>query len=208
MTTQDIRFKAKQARQGDKNALSALQKRYIKVVKQANERLLRLEKSGFESEAYKIAMREIMSIHPTKSGRYTTRIKNIDTTELEHLLISAERFLVFQTSQVAGQKKFLTNTIKSIRAKGINITNSQQMLDLMTSDFFAEFIQYDSEEALKTFADMANEGITLKDVKRLYDQYLTNKLDWIDITQDWEDITNAQKNKRRNKSKRKKRNRR
>ena len=190
MTKQEIRRLTRKAQDGDRKAETQLRRRLNQAAKEANQRLRRLEKYGLTgSAAYQIAKEQARQFRNT--GYFTKNSKRGKIAEVAQELQAVENFLKFQTSTAKGERRHINNVMRAIRDNGIPVKNAQQMYDLMATDFFADFVDYDSWDALRAFAEMADKNITVNDLERIYDEYLNKQHDFVTITLDWEEIIDA-----------------
>lgn len=190
MTKQEIRRLLRQAQSGNRKAETQLRRRLTQTAKEANQRLRRLEKYNLTgSAAYQIAKEQAKEFRNT--GYFTKNAKRGKITDIAAELQAVENFLKFQTSTVKGERRHVNSVIRAIRDNGIAVQNAQQMYDLMATDFFAEFVDYDSWDALRAFAEMADKNITRRDLERIYEEYLNKQYDFVTITLDWKEIIDA-----------------
>ena len=123
---------------GDKNALSTVKNLYRKLAKTANQRLLRLEKAGFEttSNAYEWAAYYLQDYKKGNKLRFSENPTNMDIDEILETYRVARHFVAKETSTVRGVKYARKRLIDAVEEMGYEIPENdlQKFYEFVNSD--------------------------------------------------------------------------
>lgn len=177
----------------DKAARTEIERLNRLYAKRANERIRQLEKAGFTKTAALTRARDWLEENMglkegSKRVRFKAKGKSIysTTAQLEELV----KFLNWQTSTPAGERKRRANIIKAMRENGINITDEDEYLDFLDSDAWEEYRLIDSRDFEKRADEVIAQGGKVSDLEKLWNKYKDRKdYDAFKIWDDWERVT-------------------
>ena len=189
---QQIRRISNRAMRGDAVAESKLRSELTRLGKQANKKLKALEREGLEaSPAYKLAIEDLKYVRRMRQGRSRVRYPesnlSLDINEVTNALWSVANFLGRKTSTVKGFKSYLEGRRKVFENMGIDIKGREELFDeFMSTDWFNEFVKFDSTAAFTTMDEMIDNGVSVDKVKQLFKDYVEGNIDFIAATYEWE----------------------
>lgn len=174
------------------NKMTIEQKRQAvkKLAKTANQRLLRLERSGYTQYAYRKASRNLMNF---EKPRFSENLKNANKYQIQKELLALEDFLQRSTSTVSGAKKAHQRALATLKkdritasgqyARGLDINkvNSQDFFDFLNSVEYKNMERLVASEDLQEFyVDVAGE-IPDSVLMKLFDDFIALKVGWNDL---------------------------
>ena len=118
-----LRSLLRSANSGNKNSLETLQSHARKLGKRANQRMLRLERSGLDYYAYDRAS-EFLKTEMMRN-RFPESVKSMDTGDIVRSIEEAQKFLSSPTSLVSEQKKIRKNRLEGFKAANIEVPDDQ-----------------------------------------------------------------------------------
>lgn len=188
MTNSQIRALS---RSNNPDAQDKLRKELSRLSREANKRMSNLEKKGQEGLnkfAYARAKRELkkMGLTKYKSG------KNIPLSTITKQLYSANRFLAAKTSTITGQKELRRKAIKNIRNAGVKISYGQEdaFFRFISEDLVQELKDvYDSGRIFQQVMDAINEGKTIQDLEKAWQQYEKGEITADVAWEQWTDVS-------------------
>lgn len=190
-TTQSIRTLTTKALKGDSTAEAELRSRANKIAKQANRRILNLERGGLTaSPAYKLAKDDIFYIKRKRKGlktRYPETNASLSIIEVEAILESANTFLERKTSTASGYKSYVAKRKAGLAKIGLSTEGREELVnEFLNTDWFNEFKRFDSVDAIREVDRLADSGIDPEEIEELYKQYLEGKKSFTEVVYDWE----------------------
>ena len=111
------------ANSGNKDLLQILQAQARKLGKRANQRMLRLERSGLDYYAYDRAS-EFLKTEMMRN-RFPESVKTMDPTDIVRSIEEAQKFLSSKTSLVSEQKKIREARLEGFKAANIEVPEDQ-----------------------------------------------------------------------------------
>lgn len=177
MDINTLRQLERDARKGDITAKEKIMQVARKDIKKANARLLNLEKRGVKSEAYERALYDI------EDGK---RWKNPKTIEQAvERIQQTEYFMNLKTSTYRGWKSYQNNLYRSFEKIGVKVSDRETFNEFLNSDFFNDFVTFDSDRALKDGSEAFEEkGLSIAGLNKAYEEYKNNKN--VSLTDAWE----------------------
>lgn len=166
-----------------------------KLAKRANERLASMERSDYETAAYKKATYYINEVSDVASNNRFSRKKNIDIDDLYDQLKQERQFLASKTSTLSGENKRRDKIYTTLTENNI-ITPPAENEDAFKKKFL-DFLDDDVwKEVKKTIytPDILNEagealkaGASMEELQEAFNNYLegTSDSDPISIWEDW-----------------------
>lgn len=118
-----LRSLLRSANSGNKDSLQTLQAQARKLGKRANQRMLRLERSGLDYYAYDRAS-EFLKTEMMRN-RFPESVKTMDPTDIVRSIEEAQKFLSSPTSLVSEQKKIRKNRLEGFKAANIEVPEDQ-----------------------------------------------------------------------------------
>lgn len=118
-----LRSLLRSANSGNKDSLQTLQAQARKLGKRANQRMLRLERSGLDYYAYDRAS-EFLKTEMMRN-RFPESVKSMDTADIVRSIEEAQKFLSSPTSLVSEQKKIRKNRLEGFKAANIEVPEDQ-----------------------------------------------------------------------------------
>lgn len=118
-----LRSLLRSANSGNKDSLQTLQAQARKLGKRANQRMLRLERSGLDYYAYDRAS-EFLKTEMMRN-RFPESVKSMDPTDIVRSIEEAQKFLSSPTSLVSEQKKIRKNRLEGFKAANIEVPEDQ-----------------------------------------------------------------------------------
>lgn len=118
-----LRSLLRSANSGNKDSLQTLQAQAHKLGKRANQRMLRLERSGLDYYAYDRAS-EFLKTEMMRN-RFPESVKSMDPTDIVRSIEEAQKFLSSKTSLVSEQKKIRKNRLEGFKSANIEVPEDQ-----------------------------------------------------------------------------------
>lgn len=118
-----LRSLLRSANSGNKDSLQTLQAQARKLGKRANQRMLRLERSGLDYYAYDRAS-EFLKTEMMRN-RFPESVKSMDAADIVRSIEEAQKFLSSPTSLVSEQKKIRKNRLEGFRSANIEVPDDQ-----------------------------------------------------------------------------------
>lgn len=118
-----LRSLLRSANSGNKDSLQILQAQARKLGKRANQRMLRLERSGLDYYAYDRTS-EFLKTEMMRN-RFPESVKSMDTADIVRSIEEAQKFLSSPTSLVSEQKKIRKNRLEGFKAANIEVPEDQ-----------------------------------------------------------------------------------
>lgn len=118
-----LRSLLRSANSGNKESLQTLQAQARKLGKRANQRMLRLERSGLDYHAYDRAS-EFLKTEMMRN-RFPESVKSMDPTDIVRSIEEAQKFLSSKTSLVSEQKKIREARLEGFRSANIEVPDDQ-----------------------------------------------------------------------------------
>lgn len=118
-----LRSLLRSANSGNQQSLQTLQAQARKLGKRANQRMLRLERSGLDYYAYDRAS-EFLKTEMMRN-RFPESVKSMDTADIVRSIEEAQKFLSSPTSLVSEQKKIRKNRLEGFKAANIEVPEDQ-----------------------------------------------------------------------------------
>lgn len=118
-----LRSLLRSANSGSKDSLQTLQAQARKLGKRANQRMLRLERSGLDYYAYDRAS-EFLKTEMMRN-RFPESVKSMDPTDIVRSIEEAQKFLSSPTSLVSEQKKIRKARLEGFRSANIEVPDDQ-----------------------------------------------------------------------------------
>ena len=118
-----LRSLLRSANSGNKDSLQILQAQARKLGKRANQRMLRLERSGLDYYAYDRAS-EFLKTEMMRN-RFPESVKTMDAGDIVRSIEEAQKFLSSPTSLVSEQKKIRKNRLEGFKAANIKVPDDQ-----------------------------------------------------------------------------------
>lgn len=148
-STYELRKLAADAQyRNDKDALATLTQINLRLKREANNRLERLERAGYKQYAYDLATTY------TRTAYKTNRFKGIeitDPTDLRKQIVQMQTFLSKRTSFVVGQKEVEKARYDAFRAKpafkGVSDIKLKKFLKFMGNRTIRDFVNEGSFES-------------------------------------------------------------
>lgn len=118
-----LRSLLRSANSGNKDSLQTLQAQARKLGKRANQRMLRLERSGLDYYAYDRAS-EFLKTEMMRN-RFPEWVKSMDPRDIVRSIEEAQKFLSSPTSLVSEQKKIREARLEGFRSANIEVPDDQ-----------------------------------------------------------------------------------
>lgn len=118
-----LRSLLRSANSGNKDSLETLQAQARKLGKRANQRMLRLERSGLDYYAYDRAS-EFLKTEMMRN-RFPESVKSMDAADIVRTIEEAQKFLSSKTSLVSEQKKIREARLEGFRSANIEVPEDQ-----------------------------------------------------------------------------------
>ena len=145
----------------------------------ANSRLREIEKHGYDTPAYRIAMSDIRSFGTGKRFTTTNRKqgRRLSDNELNIQLASVVSFLDNQSSTIRGYRETLRRVQDKFREKGIIIPDNemQDFLNFLNSSQFKSMsMRAPSDEIIDDFLSAFDEGFNMSQIMTHYSYFLNS----------------------------------
>lgn len=118
-----LRSLLRSANSGNNDSLQTLQAQARKLGKRANQRMLRLERSGLDYYAYDRAS-EFLKTEMMRN-RFPESVKSMDAADIVRSIEEAQKFLSNPSSLVSEQKKIRKNRLEGFRSANIEVPEDQ-----------------------------------------------------------------------------------
>lgn len=143
----------------------------------ANSRLREIEKHGYVTPAYRMAMSDIRSF--ATGQRFTTtnrkQKRRLSDNELNIQLAAVVSFLDNQSSTITGYKETLRRVQEKFRDKGVIIPDDkmQDFLNFLNSSQFKSMsMRAPSDEIIDDFLSAFDEGFNMEQIMTQYNYFL------------------------------------
>lgn len=145
----------------------------------ANSRLREIEKHGYMTPAYKMAMSDIRSFGTGQRFTLTNRKqgRRLSSNELNIQLASVISFLDNQSSTITGYRETLRRVQDKFREKGVIIPDNemQDFLNFLNSSQFNSMsMRAPSDEIIDDFLSAFDEGFNMSQIMTQYGYFLNN----------------------------------
>lgn len=149
-----------------------LQKQLERITRVANDRMRRLEKAGYNTQALEIAKEDLQR---TTGNRRFSKSKGLTEQEKRREIRNALKFINYQTSTVKGENLRVRRVIGTLKDKSY-------ISDNVRDEDFAKFLKSSAWETLK--------GIDSGQIFAEVSSALTSGKDIDDLIEDFEDWLN------------------
>ena len=157
-------------------SLDEIERERVRMVNQANARLRRLEKKGYDRYAYERAM-----LYLKQSGK-GTRFKRKKPSSPDEILSQVDaltRFLESKTSTISGLENVEAKAVAQFEVRGFELKNKKEFFNFLSSSIYGELLkkQYASS-LLQEFYDKAQSlNYSDTDIKELLEMYRRGETD-------------------------------
>lgn len=157
-------------------SLDEIERERVRMVNQANARLRRLEKKGYDRYAYERAM-----LYLKQSGK-GTRFKRKKPSSPDETLSQVDaltRFLESRTSTVTGLEKVEEKSVEQFKVRGFELKNKKEFFNFLSSSVYSELLKKHYASALlQEFYDKAQSlNYSDADIKELLEMYRRGETD-------------------------------
>lgn len=118
-----LRSLLRSANSGNNDSLETLQEQARKLGKRANQRMLRLERSGLDYYAYDRASAFLKT--EMMRNRFPESVKTMDAGDIVRSIEEAQKFLSSPTSLVSEQKKIREARLEGFKSANIEVPEDQ-----------------------------------------------------------------------------------
>lgn len=157
-------------------SLDEIERERVRMVNQANARLRRLEKKGYDRYAYERAM-----LYLKQSGK-GTRFKRKKPSSPDEILSQVDaltRFLESKTSTVTGLEKVEAKAVAQFEARGFALKNKKEFFNFLSSSIYRELLQkHYASGLLQEFYDKAqSQNYSDAEIRELLEEYRRGETD-------------------------------
>ena len=145
------------------------------LAKQANQRLVRLERAGQTQYAYGIARKYLQDIGRNRFAETEKRIKNLTRSQLTGEINAAIEFLTAKTSTLSGIKAVQKSAVDRLRAMGYNVDNGDFFAFLKSDEYKAALRKITSDEIMRQLDEALYNGVSLDTIIADYRDYLAGE---------------------------------
>lgn len=152
---------------------------YKREAAKANARLLALERAGIENYVYKQAQSYNENELDRNSNRFYSGTRFQDEDDLDYALQQVLIFNKAKTSFVKGHKEDVERRKELLQRDSLQFTDEtlQKFTDFLYSQQFKTLKQLaDSNQVLEDFNKAIDEGFTVKQIMKQYQQFLTSDM--------------------------------
>lgn len=157
-------------------SLDEIEHERVRMVNQANARLRRLEKKGYDRYAYERAM-----LYLKQSGKGTRfkRKKPSSPAEILSQVDALTRFLESKTSTVSGLEKVEAKAVAQFEARGFELKNKKEFFNFLSSSIYRELLQkHYASGLLQEFYDKAqSQNYSDAEIRELLEEYRRGETD-------------------------------
>lgn len=157
-------------------SLDEIERERVRMVNQANARLRRLEKKGYDRYAYERAM-----LYLKQSGK-GTRFKRKKPSSPDEILSQVDaltRFLESKTSTVTGLEKVEAKAVAQFESRGFELKNKKEFFNFLSSSIYRELLQkHYASGLLQEFYDKAqSQNYSDAEIRELLEEYRRGETD-------------------------------
>lgn len=193
-TQQQLRNLEYRAGRGDAAAEAELRSLARSMAKRANQRMVELEKAGYETAALNRAQYWLNEIRGR--NRYRENVKTLDMDILMDELEKSSQFLRWQTSTVAGENRRRKKILDALKDKGIEVKNEKIFLEFLDSDIWNEFKKYIGTDLQRIAGEVLETQEDLDNLKQMFKRYQEGRIGAVEFIRQMENIQSMRKEER------------
>lgn len=193
-TQQQLRNLEYRAGRGDAAAEAELRSLARSMAKRANQRMVELEKAGYETAALNRSQYWLNEIRGR--NRYRENVKTLDMDILMDELEKSSQFLRWQTSTVAGENRRRKKILAALEDKGIEIKNEKIFLEFLDSDMWNEFKKYIGTDLQRIAGEVLETQEDLDNLKQMFKRYQEGRIGAVEFIRQMENIQSMRKEER------------
>lgn len=193
-TQQQLRNLEYRAGRGDAAAEVELRALARTMAKRANQRMVELEKAGYETAALNRAQYWLNEIRGR--NRYREHVKTMPLDTLMDELEKSTQFLRWQTSTVGGENKRRKKILDALKDKGIEVKNGKIFLEFLDSDIWNEFKKYIGTDLQRIAGEVLETQEDLDNLKQMFKRYQEGRIGAVEFIRQMENIQSMRKEER------------
>lgn len=193
-TQQQLRNLEYRAGRGDAAAEAELRALARTMAKRANQRMVELEKAGYETAALNRAQYWLNEIRGR--NRYREHVKTMPLDTLMDELEKSTQFLRWQTSSVGGENKRRKKILAALKDKGIEVKNEKIFLEFLDSDIWNEFKKYIGTDLQRIAGEVIETQEDLDNLKQMFKRYQEGRIGAVEFIRQMENIQSMRKEER------------
>lgn len=193
-TQQQLRNLEYRAGRGDAAAEAELRALARTMAKRANQRMVELEKAGYETAALNRAQYWLNEIRGR--NRYREHVKTMPLDTLMDELEKSTQFLRWQTSTVGGENKRRKKILDALKDKGIEVKNEKIFLEFLDSDIWNEFKKYIGTDLQRIAGEVLETQEDLDNLKQMFKRYQEGRIGAVEFIRQMENIQSMRKEER------------
>lgn len=193
-TQQQLRNLEYRAGRGDAAAEAELRALARTMAKRANQRMVELEKAGYETAALNRAQYWLNEIRGR--NRYREHVKMMPLDTLMDELEKSTQFLRWQTSTVGGENKRRKKILDALKDKGIEVKNEKLFLEFLDSDIWNEFKKYIGTDLQRIAGEVIETQEDLDNLKQMFKRYQEGRIGAVEFIRQMENIQSMRKEER------------
>lgn len=193
-TQQQLRNLEYRAGRGDAAAEAELRDLARTMAKRANQRMVELEKAGYETAALNRAQYWLNEIRGR--NRYREHVKTMPLDTLMDELEKSTQFLRWQTSTVGGENKRREKILDALKDKGIELKNEKIFLEFLDSDIWNEFKKYIGTDLQRIAGEVLETQEDLDNLKQMFKRYQEGRIGAVEFIRQMENIQSMRKEER------------
>lgn len=193
-TQQQLRNLEYRAGRGDAAAEAELRALARTMAKRANQRMVELEKAGYETAALNRAQYWLNEIRGR--NRYREHVKTMPLDTLMDELEKSTQFLRWQTSTVGGENKRRKKILDALKDKGIEVKNEKIFLEFLDSDIWNEFKKYIGTDLQRIAGEFLETQEDLDNLKQMFKRYQEGRIGAVEFIRQMENIQSMRKEER------------
>lgn len=193
-TQQQLRNLEYRAGRGDAAAEVELRALARTMAKRANQRMVELEKAGYETAALNRAQYWLNEIRGR--NRYREHVKTMPLDTLMDELEKSTQFLRWQTSTVGGENKRRKKILDALKDKGIEVKNEKIFLEFLDSDIWNEFKKYIGTDLQRIAGEILETQEDLDNLKQMFKRYQEGRIGAVEFIRQMENIQSMRKEER------------
>lgn len=193
-TQQQLRNLEYRAGRGDAAAEAELRALARTMAKRANQRMVELEKAGYETAALNRAQYWLNEIRGR--NRYREHVKTMPLDTLMDELEKSTQFLRWQTSTVGGENKRRKKILDALKDKGIEVKNEKIFLEFLDSDIWNEFKKYIGTDLQRIAGEVLETQEDLDNLKQMFKRYQEDRIGAVEFIRQMENIQSMRKEER------------
>lgn len=193
-TQQQLRNLEYRAGRGDAAAEAELRALARTMAKRANQRMVELEKAGYETAALNRAQYWLNEIRGR--NRYREHVKTMPLDTLMDELEKSTQFLRWQTSTVGGENKRRKKILDALKDKGIEVKNGKIFLEFLDSDIWNEFKKYIGTDLQRIAGEVLETQEDLDNLKQMFKRYQEGRIGAVEFIRQMENIQSMRKEER------------